>query len=663
MTAIAGTSKMPRRPFFKVLIANRGEIALRIMRTARRLGHGVVAVYSDADRDACHVRAADQAVRIGEAPPAQSYLDIAAIIAAARLSGADAVHPGYGFLAENAEFAAACGDAGLVFIGPSPAAIKAMGNKAGAKAIMQKVGVRCVPGYQGDDQSDAVLRAQAEAIGFPVMIKAVAGGGGRGMRLVADGAAFPDALRSARSEATAAFGDGTVILERAILDPRHIEIQVFGDAFGNAIHLGERDCSLQRRHQKLIEEAPSPVVSPELREKMGAVAVAAVKAIGYEGAGTLEFLLDQSGQFYFMEMNTRLQVEHPVTEAITGLDLVELQLRVAAGEPLPLRQEDVRFSGHAIEVRLCSEDANQDFMPQSGRMALWQMPEALRVEHALQSGSEISPFYDSMIAKLIGFGATREEARGRLISGLEQAIAFGVTTNRAFLISCLRHPAFAAGEATTAFIGKHRDELLASHKPAASYAALAAVLLYVTNPHASPWRGGRSLAASFPVPLRIDIDHAVTELDVLRERDGCYQVSAENGEYRFEIDDMAGDTIRFRSDGLMDSAKFLREGDRLHILHRGLTLSVRDLTLAAPETAAAGGGDGKVRAAMNGRVVALLVKVGERVAAGQPVLTLEAMKMEHVHMAGIAGTIAAIGVAEGEQVTTGRIVVEIEAAT
>ena len=660
MTEIA--HPMLRRPFSKILIANRGEIALRIMRTARRLGHGVAAVYSDADRDARHVREAGQAVRVGEPLPAQSYLDIDAIIAAARASGADAVHPGYGFLAENADFAAACRDAGLVFIGPSPEAIKAMGNKAGAKAIMQAAGVPCVPGYQGDDQSDAVMLAQAEAIGFPVMIKAVAGGGGRGMRLVTDPATFPDALRGARSEATAAFGDGTVILERAIPDPRHIEIQVFGDALGNAIHLGERDCSVQRRHQKLIEEAPSPAVSPELRARMGAVAVAAVKATGYEGAGTLEFLLDPSGQFYFMEMNTRLQVEHPVTEAITGLDLIELQLRVAAGEPLPLRQDDVRFSGHAIEVRLCAEDANQDFMPQSGRMALWQMPETLRVEHALQSGSEIPPFYDSMIAKLIGFGASREEARGRLVAGLEQATAFGVTTNQGFLISCLRHPAFARGEATTAFIGHHRGDLLALHNPSLAQVALAALLLYVAHPHAPPWRSGRSLAASFPLPLRIEIGDAVSEWEVGRQRDGCYLVGGDGGEHRFDIDEVAGTAIRFRSDGVMERAIFLRDGDRLHVLHRGLSFSVNDLTLAAPETAAASGGDGKVRAALNGRVVAILVKQGERVAVGQPVLTLEAMKMEHVHTAGVAGTIAAISVAEGEQVTTGRIVIEIEAA-
>ncbi|WP_374207537.1 acetyl-CoA carboxylase biotin carboxylase subunit [Bradyrhizobium sp. 190] len=653
--------EMKRTPFFKILVANRGEIALRIMRTARQLGYGVVAVYSDADRDALHVREADQAVRIGEALPAQSYLRIDAIIAAAKASGASAIHPGYGFLAENEDFAQACRDAGLVFIGPSPESIRAMGNKAGAKDIMQKAGVPCVPGYQGADQSDAVMLAEAKKIGFPVMIKAVAGGGGRGMRLVADAAAFPDALRSARSEAQGAFGDPTVILERAIVNPRHIEIQVFGDRYGNAIHLGERDCSVQRRHQKVIEEAPSPKVTPDLRARMGAVAVAAVKSIGYEGAGTLEFLLDEGGEFYFMEMNTRLQVEHPVTEAITGLDLVELQLRIAAGEPLWLRQDDIKFSGHAIEVRLCSEDAGHDFMPQSGRMALWQMPDGVRVEHALQSGSEIPPFYDSMIAKIIGHGADRNEARGRLICGLEQTAAFGVTTNQGFLISCLRHPGFARGEATTAFIGNHRDELLAFRANDNADAALAALLLYVTNPHAPAWRGGRSLAATFPLTTRIDLGHGVREVDIVRERDGSYVAGLDGGEQHFEIDELCPDAIRFRTDGIMESARFLRDGDRLYILHRGATIAVRDLTLAAPESASAAGGDGKVRAAMNGRVVAVLVKPGEQVAAGQPVMTLEAMKMEHVHTAGVAGTVSAIDVAEGEQVTTGRIVVEIAA--
>jgi geranyl-CoA carboxylase alpha subunit len=647
------------RPFFKVLIANRGEIALRVMRTARRLGFGVVAVYSDADREARHVREADAAVRIGQALPTQSYLKIEAIVAAAKASGADAVHPGYGFLAENEDFAAACRDAGLVFIGPSPEAIKAMGNKACAKEIMARAGVPCVPGYQGEDQSDATMLREASRIGFPVMIKAVAGGGGRGMRLAAGEAAFADALRSARSEAKAAFGDATVILERAIENPRHIEIQVFGDCHGNAIHLGERDCSVQRRHQKLIEEAPSPAVSAELRAKMGAVAVAAVKALRYEGAGTLEFLLDTNGAFYFMEMNTRLQVEHPVTEAITGLDLVELQIRVARGEALPIRQQDVSFKGHAIEVRLCSEDAGHDFMPQSGQMLQWRMPETIRAEHALESGSEIPPFYDSMIAKLISHGATREQARSNLIGALEQVVAFGVTTNQAFLAACLRHPVFASGQATTALIEQSRAELL-STGDVASDIALAAALLYITNPHAKPFRGGRSLAATFPVPYRLEMDGHTHDLEVWRERDGGYVVM-DGAEHRFEIDEHGDGFIRFRHNGVMERVTFLRDRDHLYFLHRGLPRAVRDHTLAPPQSAAASGGDGKVRATMNGRVVAVLVKAGDRVAAGQPVMTLEAMKMEHVHTAGIAGTISAIDVAEGEQVTTGKIVVEIEA--
>jgi geranyl-CoA carboxylase alpha subunit len=655
------SGEVRRTPFCKILIANRGEIALRIMRTARRLGYGVVAVYSDADRDTMHVREAGEAVCIGEALPSQSYLNIEAIIDAAKSAGADAVHPGYGFLAENEDFALACRDAGLVFIGPSPDAIKAMGNKAGAKEIMQAAGVPCVPGYQGADQSDAVMLAEARKIGFPVMIKAVAGGGGRGMRLAPDAAAFPDLLRGARSEAQGAFGDPTVILERAILHPRHIEIQVFGDRHGNAIHLGERDCSVQRRHQKLIEEAPSPAVSPELRARMGAIAVKAIQSIGYEGAGTLEFLLDASGEFYFMEMNTRLQVEHPVTEAITGLDLVELQLRVAAGETLGLRQDDIKFSGHAIEVRLCSEDAGHDFMPQSGRMALWQMPSELRVEHALQSGSEISPFYDSMIAKIVAHGATRDETRRKLIRGLEHAVAFGVTTNQAFLAACLRHPVFAAGEATTAFIGENRDDLLTPRADEASDVALAALLLVVTDRHAPPWRKGRTLAATFPVPVRIELGGKIHELEIVRERDGGYVASLEGKDVRLEIDELGCDSIRFRINGLTESARFFRDGGRLYFLHHGSLNSIRDLTLAAPASAAAGGSDGKVRAAMNGRVVAVLVKQGERVVAGQAVMTLEAMKMEHVHTAPVSGSISAIDVVEGEQVTTGKIVVEIEA--
>jgi geranyl-CoA carboxylase alpha subunit len=653
---------MQLKAFRKILIANRGEIALRIMRTARRLGYGVVAVYSDADRESLHVREADEAVRIGEALPAQSYLNMGAIIAAAKSSGADAIHPGYGFLAENEEFAQACRDAGLVFVGPSPEAIKAMGNKAGAKEIMKAAGVPCVPGYQGADQSDSAMLAEARRIGFPVMIKAVAGGGGRGMRLVADAPAFPDALRGARSEAQSAFGDASVILERAIADPRHIEIQVFGDAFGNAIHLGERDCSVQRRHQKLIEEAPSPKVTPQLRARIGGIAVNAIKSLGYEGAGTLEFLLDQSGEFYFMEMNTRLQVEHPVTEAITGFDLVELQLRIASGEPLGLRQEDVKFSGHAIEVRLCSEDAAHDFMPQSGRMASWRMPDELRVEHALRSGSEIPPFYDSMIAKLISDGATRDEARRRLIHGLEQTVAFGVTTNQTFLAACLRHPEFAAGEATTAFIGRNRAVLLAPRNDADSDAALAALLLYVTDPFAPPWRSGRTLAATLLLPARVGLDDRIYDIEIGREREGGYAARLDGAEFRFEIDELGREAIRFRSNGLTESVRFFRDGDRLYILRRGVTFSARDLTKSAPASAAVSSSDGRIRAAMNGRVVAVLVKLGERITAGQPVITLEAMKMEHVHSAPISGSISAIDVTEGEQVTTGKIVVEIDAS-
>jgi geranyl-CoA carboxylase alpha subunit len=394
---------------------------------------------------------------------------------------------------------------------------------------------------------------------------------------------------------------------------------------------------------------------------MGAIAVKAIQSIGYEGAGTLEFLLDGDGNFYFMEMNTRLQVEHPVTEAITGLDLVELQLRVAAGEPLGLQQDDIKFAGHALEVRLCSEDASHDFMPQSGRMMLWQMPDDLRVEHALQSGSEIPPFYDSMIAKLIAHGVTRDEARRKLIHGLERTVAFGVTTNQMFLAACLRHPMFAAGGATTAFIGEHRDDLLTPRADVASDVALAALLLYATGRHAAPWRKGRTLAATFPVPVRIELGGKIHELDIVRERGGGYVASLAGKDVRFEIEELGCDSIRFRIDGLTESARFFRAGDHLSFMHRGVTLSVRDLSLTAPASAAAGGSDGKVRAAMNGRVVAVLVKQGERVEAGQAVMTLEAMKMEHVHTAPVSGRISAIDVVEGEQVTTGKIVVEIEA--
>jgi geranyl-CoA carboxylase alpha subunit len=655
---------MRATPFSKILVANRGEIALRVMRTARAHGYRTVAVYSSADAHAPHVDAADQAVWIGESLPAQSYLNIAAIVEAARRTGADAVHPGYGFLAENEHFAAACRDAGLVFIGPSPPAIAAMGNKAGAKRLMTAAGVPCVPGYEGDDQGDARLAAEAERIGYPVMIKAAAGGGGRGMRLVQAPGEFAELLHSARSEAKNAFGDAAVILERAIDQPRHIEIQVFADRHGNAIHLGERDCSVQRRHQKIIEEAPSPAVAPALREQMGAIAVAAVKSIGYEGAGTLEFLLDRHGNFYFMEMNTRLQVEHPVTEAITGLDLVELQLRVAAGEPLPLRQEDVRWVGHAIEVRLCAEDPQRTFMPQSGTIAAWRAAEGVRVEHALRPGATIPPFYDSMIAKVIGHGATREEARRKLLRGLQDTVALGVTTNQAFLARCLAHPVFVEGGATTAFIGAHQSDLL-QHDPAGDEraAAIAGVLLLETSAGARQRGAARPLPHSLPVDLRFEFDGhrraaTLTHLGALR-----YSVDVDGRHHDIEVVDLGVDRVRLRCDGIIESLVWQREGPRLLLLDRGVPHELLDTSrAAAARPGGAAGGDGCLRASTSGRVVAVLAAVGEAVEAGQPIVTLEAMKMEQVHVAPIAGVMRALHVATGEQVAAGRVLAEIEPA-
>jgi len=644
--------------FTKILIANRGEIALRVMRTARAMGCRTVAVYSSADADAEHVRQADQSVWIGEPLPAQSYLDIAAIVEAARSSGAQAVHPGYGFLAENADFAQACRDAGLVFIGPSPEAIRAMGDKAAAKRLMQAAGVPCIPGYQGEDQRTITLAAEAARIGWPVMIKATAGGGGRGMRLAPSAEAFAELLQSAQSEALHAFGDANVILERAIAAPRHIEIQVFADRHANVIHLGERDCSVQRRHQKLIEESPSPAVSEALRERMGATAVAATKAIGYEGAGTLEFLLDAKGEYWFMEMNTRLQVEHPVTEAVTGLDLVELQLRVAAGEPLPLAQQDVRLSGHAIEVRLCAEDPRQGFMPQSGTLSAWRPSPALRVEHALRDGAAVPPFYDSMIAKLVAHGRTRDEARRRLIAGLQDTVALGLATNQQFLQRALSHLVFADGSATTAFIAEHAAALLAPDPATERRAAwLAALLLQLGE------RGWPSpLAHTLPNALRFSLDGQVHAARVTPRGAGRFDVALDAAEpARIELLSLLGDgALRFSCDGVSEQALAVRESaTRLWLHFHGRAFGLQDLTHVAVPRAEAAGGDGLLRASMNGRVIALLVAEGEAVSAGQPIATLEAMKMEHVHCAPRAGRIAALHVAVGAQVAARHVVAEI----
>ena len=551
---------------------------------------------------------------------------------------------------------------GLVFVGPSPEAIVAMGDKAGAKRLMVDAGVPCIPGYQGEDQSDETLAREAARIGFPVMIKATAGGGGRGMRLVRSAEEFADLLRSARSEAKSAFGDDTVILERAIEEPRHIEIQVFADRHGNAIHLGERDCSVQRRHQKVIEEAPSPAVGPELRARMGATAVAAVRAIGYEGAGTLEFLLDAQGNYFFMEMNTRLQVEHPVTEAITGLDLVELQLHVAAGEPLPIAQSDVRFAGHAIEVRLCAEDAAAGFMPQSGTLTTWRAPHGVRVEHALASGTEVPPYYDSMIAKIIAHGRTRDDARRRLVHALEDTVALGITTNQVFLARCLEHPEFAAGGATTAFIGRHQAALLEPDAELRARAeAVVAVLLQDTagGPRARPT--GRRLSHSLAVPLRFELNGRVCHAGVVQHATHDYSVDVEGRHFELEVVDLGANTVRFGCDGVVESAAYHRDGNRLLVHYRGLPCTVEDQTRSAVARRAEGGGDGKVRATMNGRVVAVQVAVGDVVRAGQPMVTLEAMKMEHVHGAPLAGRVTALHVSVGDQVAARRVVAEIEA--
>ncbi|MCW8193967.1 acetyl-CoA carboxylase biotin carboxylase subunit [Proteobacteria bacterium 005FR1] len=648
-------------PFDKILIANRGEIALRIMRSARAMGYRTVAVYSTADRHSRHVREADQAVCIGEALPAQSYLCIDKIIEAARLSGADAIHPGYGFLAENAKLAQACMEAGIVFIGPSAQSIEAMGHKAGAKRLMMEAGVPCVPGYQGEDQSEARMLQEADRIGFPIMIKATAGGGGRGMRLVQDGEHFVEALRSAQSEAQSAFGDSEVILERAIVEPRHIEIQIIADRYGNAIHLGERDCSIQRRHQKLVEEAPSPAVSPELRAEMGATAVKAVQGINYQGAGTLEFLLDRDGNYYFMEMNTRLQVEHPVTEAITGLDLVELQLRIAAGEKLSLTQEDVQFEGHAIEVRLCAESQAKSFMPQSGTMAAWQMPATVRVEDAIESGAEVPPFYDSMIAKLISSGSTREEARRSLASALEDAVALGVETNQHFLARCLRHPVFIKGDATTGFVEEHGEALLqADDSTEVRARALAVVLLYLT-PGNSANRNG--MAHRLPTIFRFAMGEKNYAANVLRRDQGCFDVSID-GEQPVTIGvlDSRNDFVRFTCEGLDETAIVYRDRETLRFRYRGQAWNIEDHTHAPATRGEEVGGDGKIRASMNGRVVAVHVNVGDQVEAGQAILVLEAMKMEHVHVTKVAGTVTALSVSEGDQVPAAKIVAEIESA-
>ena len=649
-----------------ILIANRGEIACRIMRTAKAMGFRTAAVYSDVDADALHVRTADVAACIGPAEARASYLNAAAIIAAAKRLSADAIHPGYGFLSENADFARACAEAGLVFIGPSPDAIAAMGNKAVAKRRMLEDGVPCVPGYQGGDQSDTTLAREAERIGFPVMVKAAAGGGGRGMRLVPSKKELPAALATARAEATSAFGSGELILEMAVVGARHVEIQVLADAHGACIHLGERDCSVQRRHQKVLEEAPSPAVDPDLRTRMGAAAVAAARAIGYTNVGTVEFLLSPEGAFYFLEMNTRLQVEHPVTEMIAGVDLVELQLRVAAGERLGIAQEDVRFTGHAIEARLYAEAPHRQFLPQSGTLVAWCPPSGggVRVDHGLCESQAISPYYDPLLAKIIAHGATREAARCKLIQGLEDTIALGVATNRSFLIECLNQPEFVAGQATTQFIPKHFGKIA---KPTADDAALAlaAVLWFERSAHAHghdpacAWSS--SGAIGWPLELDAGGGPARRTITVIAPRRYRIEGGAAPVELQIAATDGVSGMLRVQRDGREDRAVGVFAGDSLHLKLADRDLAVRE-TLYAPRSVVGAGGasETELRAPMNGKVVAVLVAEGAAVDKGQRLVVVEAMKMQHEMTAGCAGTVARLAVKPGDQVANRQLLVELK---
>lgn len=632
----------------KLLVANRGEIACRIISSARARGLRTVAIYSEADADARHVQLADEAVLIGPAPVAESYLDMGRILAAAKSSGADAIHPGYGFLSERAAFAEACSDAGIVFVGPDPESIRLMGDKAESKRRMIAAGVPCVPGYQGDDQSEATFAAEAARIGYPVMVKASAGGGGRGMRLVHDPIHLAAALKTARSEAEGAFGDGRLLLERGVIEPRHVEIQVFGDRHGNVIHLCERDCSVQRRHQKVIEEAPSPAVDDSLRAAMGAAAVQAAKSINYIGAGTVEFLLAPDGQFYFLEMNTRLQVEHPVTEMVTGIDLVALQLDVADGKPLPITQDDVSLTGHAIEVRLYAEAPEQDFLPQTGKIGVWEpaVGDGIRIDHGLISGTQVSPYYDPMLAKLIAWGPDRTTASRRLLRAVEDSRLFGVATNRAFLVAALGTPEFVCGEATTAFIARNFPDGFVPAEPPVWGSALAAALLCERN--AEGWRSNQWTAH----PVILDEQWLVS-----REGDG-WQVSSENAGFHLRILSLGTATVSAVIDGHSVTLGCYRSAGIVELDFAGDVRRYVDRTYLPPAATEAAG-TGTLRAPMNGMVAAVEVAEGDAVTRGQLLLVLEAMKMEHQIVAPLDGVVETVAASRGTQVATRDILVVI----
>ena len=658
----------------RLLIANRGEIACRIARTARRLGIETVAVYSEADAAALHVAYTDQAVCIGPPPVSESYLDIAAIVDAAKRTGSDAVHPGYGFLSENAAFARACREAGLIFVGPLDRAIDIMGDKARAKRAMLAAGVPCAPGYQGEDQSDAVLAAEAAHIGFPLMVKAAAGGGGRGMRLVRGAEELASAVSLARSEAEAAFGSGDLILEKAILRPRHVEIQVFGDEQGNIIHLGERDCSVQRRHQKVVEESPCPVMTDALREAMGRAAVEAARAVDYVGAGTVEFLLDEDASFYFLEMNTRLQVEHPVTEEVTGLDLVALQLKVAAGEPLGLVQSDVRLEGHAIEVRLYAEDPQNDFLPATGKVRHWRKPAGpgVRLDAGVDAGGEMSPFYDPMAAKVIARGADREEARRRLVTALQRSALVGPANNRDFLIDVLSRPSFVEDRATTAFIAEEYGEEGFCITPSGDDFAMAAVVHYrirqqaamkrslSPNPELANWASNGLLSSVFEYGGEDGAeDGGGRALVVTAVGADVYDVTGDGETKRIAVEHFGEDDAVLSIGGVRRRLTYFEGPDgALTLAGERAQFTVRDG--ADRDAGKSDGGDGVVSSPMHGLLQALFVREGDAVEAGQRLAVVEAMKMMHEVSAPVSGSVRSINVSAPSQVAANDVILEIE---
>ncbi|MDA9095944.1 acetyl-CoA carboxylase biotin carboxylase subunit [Porticoccaceae bacterium] len=657
--------------FTSILIANRGEIACRIIRTAKALGYRTIAVYSEADTAAPHVQMADEAVCIGPGPINESYLVAANILKAAADSRAEAIHPGYGFFSENADFAKACGDAGLVFIGPSAEAIDLMGNKAEAKRRMISAQVPCVPGYEGEDQSDTALLEQGAKIALPLMVKAAAGGGGRGMRLVHDSKELPEAIKLARAEAQSAFGSGELILEKAIIRPRHVEVQVFADSQGNTIHLGERDCSVQRRHQKVIEEAPCPVMTEELRARMGAAAVEAARSIQYQGAGTVEFLLDENGEFYFLEMNTRLQVEHPVTEIITGLDLVELQIQVAQGEPLGLTQQDITLEGHAIEVRLYTEDPSEGFLPTSGPVDLWEPASGVgvRVDSGICSGQDISPFYDPMVAKVIAGGPSREVARLRLLEALNETLLFGTKNNKDFLVACLEKQVFIDGAATTAFIAEEFvDGEIVDHTPSFSDTAVAAVL-EVSAQYQHAQSGSvfvapnlRNWSSASPLLSRKHYIFGETEypLVVSPQNANRYSVFDDHQSVEIELLKTEGNSAHIGIDGSQHLARFhAPEIGLLYVSIEGRSACFRDqIPMDGIEDESGGGG--RVTAPMHGVLLEVLVAPGDTVVEGQSLAVLEAMKMHYQIPAEVDGTVASVVAEAGKQVAADDLLIEID---